>query len=429
MTRALVVDDSQFMRTVIGNALADAGYEVETATNGRDALEAVDSFEPDVVTMDVEMPEMDGIEAVERIMAADPVPILMLSAYTEEGARATFEALDSGAIDFLRKPDGSGSRNVGHLATEVVEKVTELANADVSSLAVAKTTATARATATATASRSSSADRAAAGAGGAPLAADRDATQASDPASMSGDGDVSTPSWALGPTDDSSVAESGPVDVTGQLAGTPTVVVGASTGGPRIVEQLFERLPAALEARVLVVQHMPAAFTSRFADRLDTVGEYTVSEAADGGRIGPGEAVVAPGDAHLTVTGETSQSIGLALENGERVHGARPSIDVTMESVANRVSEPLCGVVLSGMGRDGAAGVEALEAAGGYTIAQDEATSPVFGIPCQAIKTGCVEEIAPPAEIVDGIVAACTVDDQERADSDSDSDSRGETDD
>ncbi|APW99683.1 chemotaxis response regulator protein-glutamate methylesterase [Halobiforma lacisalsi AJ5] len=408
MTRALVVDDSQFMRTVIGNALADAGYDVETAANGREALEAVDAFEPDVVTMDVKMPEMDGIEAVERIMTTDPVPILMLSAYTEEGADATFDALESGAVDFLEKPDGSGSRNIGHLATEVVEKVTELANADISSLAVARTAATANATAAVRA------DRAAASGpdSGGSVAARGDAGPGDGPSKAESTGPQSRSNWRPDPDSSNSSADRAPVTVDGRPedGDAPTVVVGASTGGPRIVERLFERLPAALEASVLVVQHMPAAFTDRFADRLDAAGEYAVREATDGDRVGPGEAVVAPGDAHLEVTGDLGRSIGLSLTDDDHVHGVRPSIDVTMQSVADRISGPLCGVVLSGMGQDGAAGIEALDAAGGYTIAQDETTSPVFGIPCQAIKTGCIDEIAPADEIVDGIVDACTVD-------------------
>ncbi|WP_246999974.1 chemotaxis-specific protein-glutamate methyltransferase CheB [Halosolutus gelatinilyticus] len=380
MTRVLVVDDSRFMRTVIDNALTDAGYDVETAPNGSRAIDAVATDAPDVVTMDVEMPEIDGIEAVERIMAADPTPILMLSAYTEAGAEATLDALERGAVDFLHKPDpksaDAGARNIGHLATEVVEKVDALADADVSSMALARTTASAQATRPGTRS---------------------DAPAAARPVADPSGGSVEV------------AGSSSRVDPV-SIDGTPTVVVGASTGGPKIVEHLFTRLPAALEARVLVVQHMPEGFTARFADRLDSLSEYDVREATDGGRLDAGEAVVAAGDRHLEVARTVGGTLRLRLDDGERIHGVRPAIDVTMRSAAEWVDDPLCGVVLTGMGRDGAAGIEAISDAGGHTIAQDEATSPVFGIPCQAIQTGCVDDIAPAGEIAAEIVDAFRTD-------------------
>ncbi|MFC6767928.1 response regulator, partial [Natrinema soli] len=146
MTRALVVDDSRFMRTVIGNALGKAGYEVETAANGADGVVLASTFDPDVVTMDVEMPEMGGIDAVERIMATNPTMILMLSVHTERGTEATLDALERGAVDFLHKPDGSDSRNIAHLTDEVVAKVDDLAEANVSSVALARATAAAHST-------------------------------------------------------------------------------------------------------------------------------------------------------------------------------------------------------------------------------------------------------------------------------------------
>jgi len=146
MTRVLVVDDSKFMRTVIGNALDEAGYEVETAANGADGVELASTFDPDVVTMDVEMPEMGGIDAVERIMATNPTMILMLSVHTERGTEATLDALERGAVDFLHKPDGSDSRNIAHLTDEVVAKVDDFAEANVSSVALARATAAAHST-------------------------------------------------------------------------------------------------------------------------------------------------------------------------------------------------------------------------------------------------------------------------------------------
>ncbi|WP_049908174.1 chemotaxis-specific protein-glutamate methyltransferase CheB [Natrinema pallidum] len=400
MTRVLVVDDSRFMRTVIGNALEAAGYDIETASNGSEAVETVATFDPDVVTMDVEMPEMGGIDAVERIMATNPTPILMLSVHTERGAEATLDALERGAVDFLHKPDGSDSRNIAHLSDDVVDAVGELAEADVSSVALARASAAAYAT------RSGRAD-----------SAGRGSTTGNAVAGGGAEARLNSDSGTIGPETGPEIGapvvpeeDATPVAVDGDRADAPTVVLGASTGGPKIVERLFERLPADLEAKVLVVQHMPPGFTERFADRLDANSAYDVSEAADRDWVRAGEAAVAPGDHHLEVARNVNGALRLRLDDGKRVHGVRPSIDVTMESAAERVSDALCGIVLTGMGRDGAAGIEAIKAAGGRTIAQDEATSPVFGIPCQAIETGCVDTIAPANGIAEAIVDAFTTD-------------------
>ncbi|PCR90880.1 chemotaxis-specific protein-glutamate methyltransferase CheB [Natrinema ejinorense] len=396
MTRVLVVDDSKFMRTVIGNALEAADYDVETAANGSDAVDAVATFDPDVVTMDVEMPELDGIDAVERIMATNPTVILMLSVHTEQGAEATLDALERGAVDFLHKPDGSDSRNIAHLSDEVVEKVDELAEANVSSVALARASAAAYAT------RSERAG----GAGRGPTTGNAVAGGSDTQINLE-TGPGSTPGIGTGST---ATEDPTPVTVDGEPADAPTIALGASTGGPKIVERLFERLPAELGAKLLVVQHMPPGFTERFADRLDSRSAYDVREATDRDRLQPGEAAVAPGNVHLEVAAEIGDSLRLRLTDGDRVHGVRPAIDVTMESAAKRVSNGLCGVVLTGMGRDGAAGIEAIKGVGGHTIAQDEATSPVFGIPCQAIETGCVDTIAPAEGIIDAIVDAFTTD-------------------
>ena len=368
MKRVLVVDDSQFMRSVVDNALTDAGYEVETATNGSEAVDAVLDSRPDVVTMDVEMPTMDGIEAVERIMSTRPTPILMLSAYTAEDAEATLDALERGAMDVLQKPDGSDSRTILDLVDELVDKVDELAATDVSSLALARAAAAIESVTSGRVRQSAVVSM-----------ETIDTSEPADPAS---------------------------VDADGTYLDDPTVVVGASTGGPKILEGLFATLPVELGAKLLVVQHMPAEFTDRFAARLDDVSDYDVREASHGDRIGPGEALVAPGGYHLEVTNSLGGELRVGLDDGDRIHNVRPAIDVTMETAAERVADPLVGVVLTGMGRDGAAGIEAIKAAGGRTIAQDEETSPVFGIPKQAIETGAVDEVVPAPSIADRVVDA-----------------------
>ncbi|WIV67931.1 chemotaxis-specific protein-glutamate methyltransferase CheB [Natrialbaceae archaeon AArc-T1-2] len=389
MTSVLVVDDSRFMRTVVGNALERAGYEVSLASNGLEAVDRVRTDRPDVVTMDVEMPELGGIEAVERIMSTYPTPILMLSAYTDDGADATLDALERGAADFLPKPDGS-SRTVVDLTAEVTEKVDELAATDVSSLALARAAAAIESIELGSNGRdleAAAGPTAAVDAGSVPASASASGSDAID----TGDGTA---------VDSSDAGE----EVVGD---DPLVVVGASTGGPKIVEQLLATLPRELGAKLLVVQHMPPAFTGRLADRLDRISEYRVREARDGDRIGPGDALVAPGGYHLEVVDGTGGRVQVGLDESEPRHGVKPAIDVTMETAATRAGDPLVGVVLTGMGRDGAAGIEAIKAAGGRTIAQDEQTSPVFGIPCQAIETGCVDDVVPAGAIADSIVSAC----------------------
>ena len=384
MTRVLVVDDSPFMRTVISNALTTAGYDVETATNGSEAIEAAAAYDPDVITMDVEMPEMDGIDAVERIMATNPALILMLSVHTDRGTEATLDALERGAVDFLHKPDGSDSRTVTHLSSDIVEKVDELADANASSVALARAAASVHAT------RSSQPNGAVA------TVAEIGGETQTEPAQCE----------PTGP-DFETTTEPGVED---ERADNPTVVIGASTGGPKIIEELFERLPIDLGAKILIVQHMPAEFTERFAQRLDSRSEYDIREAVDGDLIRSGEAAVAPGDAHLEVTTNVGGLLRVRLDDGERIHGVRPAIDVTMQTAAEQVDDRLCGVALTGMGADGAAGIEAIKTAGGHTIAQDEATSPVFGIPYQAIQTGCVDAVVPATKLVETIVDAFNTD-------------------
>ncbi|WP_435349048.1 chemotaxis-specific protein-glutamate methyltransferase CheB [Haloarchaeobius sp. HRN-SO-5] len=349
MTSVLVVDDSQFMRTVIGNILADDGYEVYSASDGKKAVEAVEEHAPDIVTMDVKMPGMDGIEAVSEIMSTNPTPILMLSAHTEPGADATLDALSRGAVDFLAKPSGEVSPNIASLSDRLVAKVRAVSQADISSVP-------------------------------------RDGTSSDD-----------------GVTDRDSDC-----DPEQTYVEHPTVVIGASTGGPKLVERIVTELPLALDAKILVVQHMPESFTDRLAARLDRKTNYTVREASDGEAVDDGDVVVAKGGYHMEVAVNVGGRIRIELTEGPRRHGVRPAIDVTMESAAARVRDPLCGVALTGMGKDGAAGIEAIHEAGGATIAQDEGTSPVFGIPKQAIETGCVDDVLPAGDIAAGICSAFT---------------------
>jgi len=344
--RAVVADDSHFMRSVISDILDDGGIEVvASARNGQEALGAVCEHDPDVVTMDVEMPEMNGIEATERIMAEHPTPILMLSAHTGEGADVTFEALEKGAVDFFCKPGGEVSMEMSRLNDQLVEVVTSVAAVDPTDGGNLSTAA-------------------AAGNGtvGATPAAKPDTTYAED----------------------------------------ATVVIGSSTGGPTVVESVLSNLPTEAGLKVLVVQHMPDGFTGRFAQRLDSRSHYSVREAGTTDRIEAGEAVIAAGDHHLNVTDHRRGTISVERLDSEPVNSVKPAVDVTMKSAAAVVEGPLVGVILTGMGTDGVDGVRAIKQARGYTIAQDEATSVVFGMPKRAIETGCIDGVAP----VDDIPAA-----------------------
>ncbi|MDY6776257.1 MAG: chemotaxis response regulator protein-glutamate methylesterase [Halobacteria archaeon] len=356
--RAVVVDDSQFMRTVISDILEDSGIDVVAkASDGEKGVESVTSEKPDVVTMDVQMPRMGGIEAVEKIMEEEPTPVLMLSAYTEEGADATFEALDKGAVDFLQKPGGEVSMDIQDLRDSLVEKVRTVAEADVGRQ-TQKTTSRSTSTSTST----------------------------------------------------SATASQRRPETREEYVDSPTVVIGASTGGPSVLEDVVSHLPVEAEMRLLIVQHMPDEFTRRFAERLDSVTEYSIREAQDGDRIGGGEGLVAKGDYHMEVSGYSGGRLRVRLNQEPKIHGVRPAIDVTMETASDRISDRLVGVVLTGMGKDGAEGIRSIKEAGGHTIAQDEETSKVFGIPARAIETGCVDDVLPIDEVAQGIRRRITTD-------------------
>jgi two-component system chemotaxis response regulator CheB len=183
-----------------------------------------------------------------------------------------------------------------------------------------------------------------------------------------------------------------------------TVVIGASTGGPNVVEDVLSALPPTAGLRILVVQHMPEGFTGRFAKRLDGRCAYDVREARDGERVGPGEVRVAPGGSHLVVDDDRADQLRLRLRGGDRLHGVKPAIDYTMSSAAETVQGPLTAVILTGMGRDGVDGMAATKRAGGATIAQDERTSAIFGMPKRAIESGSADTILPAPEIAEGIL-------------------------
>ncbi|PHQ39800.1 chemotaxis response regulator protein-glutamate methylesterase [Halorubrum persicum] len=351
--RAVVVDDSPFMRGLISDLLTDAGVAVVgEAGDGAEALSVVAETRPDVVTMDVEMPGMGGLEAVERLMDETPTPVLMLSAHTAEGAEVTFEALERGAVDFFSKPGGEVSTGVSRESDRLVEAVRSVAGADL-------------AAATRDRREHDAAEE----------NANATASRASTPATRTASADIDEPL---------------------------TVVIGASTGGPNAVERVMSALPMT-DCRLVIVQHMPEAFTSRFADRLDEASAYDVREASDGARIGSGEALVARGGSHTRIDSYRSGRLRVKLDEDDS-QSVTPAADVTMRSAAEVVDGPLVGVVLTGMGADASEGIRAMADAGARTIAQSEDTCVIYGMPKRAVETGGVDEVHDLDDVAGAIV-------------------------
>ena len=334
----LVVDDSMFMRKVITDLLSsDPGIEVVgTARNGMDALEAVRELRPDVITLDIEMPKMDGITALKELMKADPTPVIMVSALTQEGAEMTFDALELGAVDYIAKPSGSISLNMGSVKDVLISKVKAAAKARLKPVGGNAASRKRRRTV----ERFSSKDK--------------------------------------------------------------IINIGSSTGGPRAVSELFTDLPKETPP-ILLVQHMPKFFTKPFSERLDKLSRFSVREAEDGDRVEEGLALVAPGDFHMTVT----RNGRIRLHQGPMVHYLRPTVDELMLSTADIYGQRNLGVILTGMGSDGAKGMRAIKEHGGQTIAQDESTCVVFGMPKVAIEQGCVDVVLPLQRIPGEIVRRC----------------------
>ncbi len=335
--RVLIVDDSLFMRAAIAKALAGGPFEiVGQAKNGNDALAQIGKLQPDVVTMDFNMPGMTGAETVRLIMQQRPTPVVMFSAHTKQGAKETFDALAAGAVDFLTKPAGEVSVDLTKIADELVRKLV-----------------------TAAQSRP------------------RAANPPPSPTHSSGSFPAMRSMTSL-------AAQSSP-GLMPRLC-----VIGISTGGPAALSELVPALVPDLRTAVVIVQHMPAGFTSSFAERLDALSRIDVQEARAGDRPMPGSVMIAPGDRHL----EFDERGVIMLTDGPLVNGCRPAADVTMISAARVYGRRASAIVMTGMGKDGAAGALAIKRADGKTLAQDQATSVIYGMPKAAIDAGAIDEVA-----------------------------------
>lgn len=361
--KVLVVDDSALMRRVITRMLeAQPGIKViDTAAGGEEAIEKVILLRPDVVTMDVEMPGLDGVETVARLMRRCPVPVVMLSALTTEGARVTMQALAAGAVDFVPKPVKPGGAE--KMAEELVRKVRVASRAAVQRC---------------------------------PAPGLKAAPAQPAPA---------RPGMRTGPVPPAPA----PIPVAAPVPPPPKaapgrvelVVIGSSTGGPAALQALLPALPADFPCGVVVVQHIPAGFSGPMAEHLNRRCGMEVKHAATGDKVSPGRVLVAPAGYDLLLR-RYGDGLGVYLDEGDKPvppGGFRPSVDVVMESAARVAGSRAVGVLLTGMGRDGARGMLAIRERGGHTIAQDESTSVVYGMPRAAVELGAAEKVLPLPQI------------------------------
>jgi two-component system chemotaxis response regulator CheB len=342
--RVVVVDDSALVRQVL-RELINAEPDLEVVGVAADpiaAREIIRSVAPDVITLDVEMPRMDGLEFLERLMRLRPTPVVMVSSLTQHGSEVALRALELGAVDVVPKPRAGIADGLAEYRHELAEKIRTAARANVVRL---------------------------------------------------------RPAASVAHTADAVL----PVTLTRVASTEKLVVIGASTGGTEAIKEVLMRLPPDAPG-VLVTQHMPEAFTRSFAQRLDGLCRIRVKEAEHGERVLPGHAYVAPGHSHLLLK-RCGANYVTELSQGPPVNRHRPAVDVLFRSAANAAGQNALGVILTGMGKDGAAGMLEMKRAGAYNIAQDEASCVVFGMPREAIAAGGVDEVVPLRDIATRLLA------------------------
>jgi two-component system chemotaxis response regulator CheB len=343
-TKVLIIDDSALMRQLLTEILShDPSLEVVgAASDPYVAREKILRLAPDVVTLDVEMPRMDGLTFLEKLMRAHPLPVVMVSSLTERGCETTWRALDLGATDFVTKPKLDVQTGTMQLAQEIIDKVKAAARAKVRPVCR--------------------------------VPAVKPEPQLSPPAVLS------------------------------FRATHKVVAIGASTGGTEAIREVLARLPADAPG-IVMVQHMPEKFTASFAERLNSLSKVSVSEARDGDRILPGHALLAPGNFHMEVA-RSGAEYRVRVFSSDPVNRHRPSVDVLFASCARQLGNNAVGVILTGMGADGAREMAAMRRAGAHTIAQDEESCVVFGMPKEAIVLGGAAEVLPLDRISAGILRA-----------------------
>lgn len=378
MIRVLIADDSAFMRKVLSDLFKSQGdFEVVgTAVNGQDTIEKVKKFQPDVLTLDVIMPVMDGLDALSVIMEQCPLPVVMVSSTTQKGTNETIRALALGAVDFVSKAGGAISK-IDTIKDEILEKCRLAAKTH-----ARKSSATSK-----------------------PLIYNSKSTSI----------EPTTRRIEVRPRIGLSLGQKPIVNrassiippVKGVLpsTGKKLVVIGTSTGGPQALQTVITRLPKNLPCGVVVVQHMPAGFTKSLADRLNSISEIAVKEAEHDEIIRPGQVYIAPGDYHLRIVPASQSERKMVLSQEPRVGNLRPTVNYMFDS-ASRFGKDLISVIMTGMGSDGYEGMKKIKATGGYSIAQDENSCVVYGMPKAVVDAGLADEIRPLDKIAEAIVEA-----------------------
>ena len=344
LIRVMVVDDSAFMRFAIAQQLnGDPDIQVVgSASNGREALQLLPQLQPDVITLDVEMPHLDGLSTLREIMKTLPCPVIMFSSLTKEGAAETIQALMLGAVDFIPKPDNR--LDIRAAMADMSTKIKVAARARVNSV----------------------------------------------------------PSQLLAHAQPVVTHVQPEKKVQAYHKKTPVILIGSSTGGPGALSEIVPALPAGLQSPVVIVQHMPAGFTRSLSERLNSLSALSVKEAEPGDALLTGQVLLAPGGFHLTLD-EHEQ---VALSQKPAVHGVRPAVDVTLNSLIQRFGKQVVAVILTGMGSDGTHGAALLHSNGGYVIAEHESTCVVWGMPRSVMEAGAADAVLPRPQIARAIERA-----------------------
>lgn len=343
MVKVLIVDDSAFIRNVLSTMLSsDPEIKIAgTAKNGIEAIEKTAELKPDLVTMDVEMPKMDGIEALKHIMAKNPVPVLMVSSATTEGAKETLEALEIGAVDFIPKNLSDLSFNIVKIKDILIEKIKKIAERGLVSSKI---------------------------------------------------------NYSPEPLPAPEVKKS---TIYGRIS---VVAIGTSTGGPKALYNIIGKIPKDFPVPILVAQHMPPAFTGPFAERLNQLSSIEVKEAENGEPIRKGTVYVAPGAGHMGVIRNKMMETSITISDGDGNYIYKPSVDLLMLSISENFSGQVLGVILTGLGNDGEKGIRDIKSKGGKAIAESKETCVVYGMPKAIIEAGLADKIVPLDKIAAEII-------------------------